>query len=156
MKKSSVLIFIGFIASFCFSYGQHRIKNLADLNGYNAIPKETVYIHHNDSFLLAGEYLYYKLYCLNAENNRPSDVSKIAYVELVGKDKQPIFKHKIKLRSGLGQGDFFIPTTIPSGNYKLIGYTQWMRNIGQKHFFISDITIVNPYRELQTPIQSIR
>ncbi|MFK5972968.1 MAG: hypothetical protein QM485_06770, partial [Flavobacteriaceae bacterium] len=153
MKKSSVLFYLGFIGFLYFGYGQYQIKNLEELNGYNAIPEETVYIHYNDGFFLAGEYLYYKLYCLNAENTAPSTVSKVAYVELVSKNKQPIFKHKIRLKSGLGQGDFFIPTTTPSGNYKLIGYTQWMRNADQGLFFQSNITIVNPYQELQEPLQ---
>src|SRR5690606_2043815 len=39
--------------------------------------------------------------------------------------------------------DFFIPTTLPSGNYKLLAYTQWMRN--QQELFAADLVVLNPY-----------
>ena len=109
------------------------------------IPQEKIFVHLNSSILFSGEYLLYNIYCLNADTNRSSSLSKIAYVELIGSDKNIVIKHKIRLDQGIGNGDFFIPPTIVSGNYKLIAYTQWMRNIGESHFFQSDITIINPF-----------
>ncbi len=121
---------------------------------YSDIPQESIFVHFNTSLLLTGEYLYYKIYCLNNEEGRLSDLSKIAYVELVGKDGKPIFKHKILLDDGQGQGDFFIPTAVPSGNYKLLAFTNWMRNKKNEQFFQSDITIVNPYQANQSSVRS--
>ncbi len=119
----------------------------------DAIPGEQVFIHFNTSLLFSGEYLYYKVYCMTAENPLPSPISKIAYVELVGKDGTTLFKHKIVLDEGTGQGDFFVPTSVPSGNYKILGYTQWMKNAGSSNFFQNTITIINPYRGEQ-PVTS--
>ena len=128
-----------------FSYAQHILKDAEDVSWYMSIPQEKVFLHHNTSLLLTGEYLYYKLYCFNANTNKLSEISKMGYVELISENGTSIFKHKIKLINGLGQGDYFVPTSIPSGNYKLLAYTQWMRN-GEKHnFFSSDISIVNPF-----------
>jgi hypothetical protein len=85
-------------------------------------------------------------------------MSKIAYVELVGKSADPIFKHKIVLENGMGSGDFFIPTSVPSGAYKLLAYTRWMQNGPISDFFQGELTVVNPYQvelgELQ-PISSV-
>ena len=113
-------------------------------------PREKIFVHYNSSLLFAGEYLYYKLYNLNSETGDLSNISKVAYVELIGKDGETVFKHKILLENGRGQGDFFIPTTVPSGNYKLLGYTNWMRNNGT--FFAGDLAIINPYRGDQSAI----
>ncbi len=110
-----------------------------------AIPKEEVYIQTPTSFLLAGEYLYYKLYCINSETTKLSNISKVGYVALISKDREPIFNHKIKLIKGVGFGGFFINTTVPSGNYKIIAYTQWMKNSAKNIFYQNDITIVNPF-----------
>jgi hypothetical protein len=132
-------------------YGQTKIDDDAFANS-KTFPQEKIFVHQNTSFLLTGEFLYYKIYCLNTKSNNLSHISKIAYVELVGTDKKPVFKHKIKLESGLGQGDFFITTSIPSGNYKLIAYTQWMKNRKKNTFFQSDILIVNPFQENQDKI----
>ncbi|MGX1929618.1 hypothetical protein [Flagellimonas sp. 2504JD4-2] len=144
------LICIGIANSVC---AQHQIKDSNELEGYRSIPQEHVYMHINDTFLLSGEYLYYKLYCLEASSRAPSAISKIAYIELVGSDGEVIFKHKIKLNGGQGQGEFFVPPSTPSGSYKLIGYTRWMLNMGQEAFFNTDITIVNPYKELDVSMR---
>jgi len=147
MKKLFIPIFIVILGPL-LSHGQHQIKNLEELNGFNAIPKETAFVHYNDNLLLSGEYLYYKIYCLKAEDRTPSKISKIGYVELVGENGESIFKHKIRLTEGVGQGDFFIPVNVISGHYKLTGYTQWMLNAGEETIFVDDVIIINPYQEL--------
>ncbi len=111
------------------------------------ISQERIFVHHNTSFLVTGEYLYYKVYCLNNETNNLSKFSKIAYVELINSEKKQVFKHKIQLQYGMGQGDFFVPASLPSGNYKLIAYTQWMRNMDLANFYQNDISIINPFQE---------
>jgi hypothetical protein len=44
---------------------------------------------------------------------------------------------------------------MPSGNYKLIAYTQWMKNAGHEQLFKDDIAIINPYRSDQEAILAI-
>ncbi len=135
---------------------QHQsvLKTNEDVAGYYKIPQEEVFIHYNTSLLFAGEYLYYKLYCINADSRLLSDISKIAYVSLIDEKGQRIFEHKIALENGVGQGDFFVPVTIPSGNYKLVGYTQWMLNVEGTYFFHGDVSIINPYQSDQKEIVS--
>ena len=126
--------------------GQVILKNDDIRNAYDRIPIENIFIHQNTSLLIAGERLYYKIYCIDPELKKLSSLSKIAYVELVGENNHQVFKHKIKLTSGLGYGDFFIPTSVPSGNYKILGYTEWMKNFGKEVIFQSDLCIINPYQ----------
>lgn len=123
----------------------------SDMN-FNEIPQENLFIHYNTTFLLSGEYLYYEIYCRNAKTHGASGISKIAYVELVGENGKSVFRHKLFLEQGRGQGDFFVPVSVKSGNYKLVGYTQWMKNRGIDHFFQGDISIVNPYLSDQTAL----
>ncbi|OGS72122.1 MAG: hypothetical protein A3F91_02940 [Flavobacteria bacterium RIFCSPLOWO2_12_FULL_35_11] len=151
MKKIVFFTIIFLLIKSYSSYSQIILKN-DDITAYKNIPQEKIFVHHNTTFLLTGEYLYYKVYCMNANTNNLSDLSKIAYVELVGTDKISVFKHKLKLNNGLGQGDFLIPIKIPSGNYKLVAYTQWMKNSEHNQFFQSDISIINPFQENQSSI----
>jgi hypothetical protein len=116
-------------------------------NKFNRIHNEKMFIHYNSNFLLTGESFNYKTYILNSSTNLTSDLSKVAYVELIGEGNQPVFKHKIKLVNGQGSGDFLLTSTIKSGNYKLVGYTLWMKNQKQKSFFIENITIINPFED---------
>ena len=107
---------------------------------------ETVFIHANATTFVSGESLLYKIYCLKSSDKTPSIISKIAYIELVDSDKNSVFKTKVALENSYGQGDYFIPTNLKTGNYKLIGYTDWMLNKSTADFFQIDITIINPFK----------
>jgi len=150
MKKIKIIVFL--IVTFSVQTIYSQKDNNSFIDAYNFTPKENIFLHYNTSLLFAGEYLYYKVYCNNITLNQLSDLSKVAYVELINEDKQQVFRHKINLKNGLGQGDFFISTTIPSGNYKIIAYTQWMKNGGRNYFFQADISVINPYLANQNSI----
>ena len=113
---------------------------------YKNIPQEGVYLHQNNTLLFAGERLYFKVYCLNLDSYELSNLSKIAYVSLIDDGLQPVFQQKIKLHEGTGYGDFSIPADVPTGSYKLIGYTAWMLSRPENQFFEADLVIINPYR----------
>jgi hypothetical protein len=117
---------------------------------------ETVFIHASSANLLPGETLQYKLYCLDPENKSPSAVSKIAYVELIGNDLNSISTQKLYLENGAAQGEFFMPTSLKSGNYKLIGYTKHMMNASRANFFSLDISVVNPFQPFEGKTDSLQ
>lgn len=142
MRRSLYTYLLLVFVSVGFVFGQSSADSDMTLN---EIPRENLFIHYNTTFLLSGEYLYYEIYCRNAKTNSASAISKMAYVELVGENGKSVFRHKVFLDEGIGQGDFFVPVSVKSGNYKLVGYTQWMKNSGVDHFFQGDISIVNPY-----------
>lgn len=141
MKKTLYILLLIFTVKFV--HGQPASEEFL-------MPEERIYLHQNTTLLMSGEYLYYKLYCLNSETGSLSDMSKVAYVELVGKDGQAVFSHKVRLTNGSGEGDFFVPTTVPSGNYKLVAFTQWMRNGQVEDFFQNDVVVINPFQNNQS------
>lgn len=152
MRKVLTTVIVLFV-TFCASVDAQSSGNNNLLRSDLVAPdRENIYVHHNASLFFTGEYLYYKVYAINGTKRTLSRLSKIAYVELIGEDEKSVFKHKIALNLSQGQGDFFIPNSVPSGNYKLIAYTQRMKNIGTASFFQADISIVNPYRGNQSSI----
>ncbi|KAF2339898.1 hypothetical protein [Flavobacterium tistrianum] len=128
------------------------------LQNKNSIPdtaaQETIFIHSNTTTFLTGETLYFKLYCLNPLNNKISAISKIAYVELIDSEKKSLQKNKIYLDKGIGTGDYFIPTTLKTGNYKVVAYTKWMLNNVHSQKYEIDIFIINPF-QTQEPNDNI-
>ena len=97
--------------------------------------QETIYLHINTSQVFAGETIYFKAYCMDYLNLEFSDLSKVAYVELINKDHQAVLRTKISLEGGQGHGEFFVPSGIETGVYQLIAYTKWMQNFGLESFF---------------------
>ncbi|KAG1648089.1 hypothetical protein GQR58_030102 [Nymphon striatum] len=84
---------------------------LGQYDRFKVLPSEKVYVSTNTNVLLTGEYLFYKVYCLDDKTKQPSETSKIAYVELISEDLEVVFSEKIRLEKSQGQGDFFVPTT---------------------------------------------
>lgn len=149
-KKFIIILIVTFSNTSLFA--QVTLKNSSDLTGYNTIPQEKIFVHFNTSLLFTGEYMYYSIYCFNERTNDLSNLSKIAYIELVSESKEVVIKQKIRLKNGLGQGDFFLPTSVASGNYKLVCYTNWMKNAGKSYYYNSDISIINPFQGNQKSI----
>lgn len=104
---------------------------------------EKIFAHTDKTFYIAGEIIWFKLYTVDAGFNRPLDLSKVAYVELLDAVNKPMLQAKVALQNADGNGSFFIPLNISSGNYKFRAYTNWMKNEGEDHFFEKMITIVN-------------
>jgi hypothetical protein len=109
------------------------------INNYN----EKVFVHTDKTFYLAGENIWFKLYCVDENFHKPSDVSKVAYVEIINAANKPVLQAKISLDNGSGNGSFIIPSYISSGNYVLRAYTKWMENFTADYFFQKPVTIIN-------------
>lgn len=139
MKKTLLLLSV-----FVFNlsvFGQVAIIDLNDSISF--LGKEKTILQTNTNVVLTGEYLFYKLFTI--ENNSLSTISKIGYVELINANKEIVLNHKIKLKNGVGYSEFFIPSKILSGTYKLVGYTNFSKNNKVESFFIKDVFIINPY-----------
>ena len=86
-------------------------------------PRERVYISTDKEVYVAGDAVWLSAWCLDAGNGRLSDFSKIAYVELHSPTGM-VQTAKVALEGGRGAGRLTLPTTLPTGNYRLFAYTR--------------------------------
>ena len=149
LKKTLLLILL--LNCKLVSFAQNNALSNSDVTILKSNP-EKLFLHCNTTTFVTGETLYYKLYSLNPLKISATTVSKIAYVELVSEDNKIIFLQKLFLENGMGQGDFFVPSTLKTGNYKLVAYTNWMLNKSETELFQINISIINPY---QTPEKTV-
>jgi len=105
--------------------------------------RERIYLQTDKHLYLAGEPILIKLVTTDTELV-PTAFSRIAYVELV-RDSIAELQIMVELRNGVGTGQMILPANIPSGYYRLIAYTQFMRNEGSRVFFERNIAILNPF-----------
>lgn len=124
----------------CMSNAQDNIPKAFEF------PREELYLHLNTNHVFSGETLYYKIY--TTTKNLLSEYSKIAYLRLISPEKKTIIEQKIRLSKGQGYSDFLVSTTIPTGNYKLIAYTKLGLKQSVNNIFAADISILNPYVQL--------
>ncbi|HEX4851801.1 MAG TPA: hypothetical protein VFV08_13385, partial [Puia sp.] len=113
--------------------------------------QEKIYVHVDKSFYVPGEIIWFKVYCVDGYANKPLNLSKVAYVEVLSSDQKPLLQAKIDMKNGSGNGSFLIPYTANSGNYQFRAYTSWMKNYPPEFFFEKTISIVNPSKRPDWP-----
>lgn len=111
--------------------------------------QEKLFVHTDKDFYLAGETLWFKVYCLDGTIHKPSFLSKVAYVEVLDQVNKPVLQAKIELTEGEGDGSLSLPLTLSSGHFKLRCYTKWMENFNTDYFFEKPITIVNSFKNIE-------
>ncbi len=113
---------------------------------------EKLFVHTDRQFYVSGETLWFKIYEVDGSLHKPLDLSNVVYLEVMDKDQKPVLQSKVALKESRGNGSLFLPASLPSGNYTVRAYTQWMRNFSPDYFFYQAITIVNPFRRLGLPL----
>jgi len=111
--------------------------------------REKTFMHTDRSAYLTGETVWFNVYCIEGDNNKPSNLSKLAYVEIQGNVPANTLHAKIVMDNGNGQGYLNIPSYIPSGNYRIRAWTNWMRNFSAGGAFQGTLTIINPGKKAE-------
>lgn len=114
-------------------------------SAFDVFPEEEIFINTNTQLFVSGETLFYNINCFEKNSDSLSSISKIAYILLINDSKSVVFKHKVILNNGLAFGDYYIPSNLKTGNYKLVTYTNWMKNNHESPFSQTDIYIINPF-----------
>ncbi|RNI27961.1 hypothetical protein EFA69_17905 [Rufibacter immobilis] len=108
---------------------------------------EKLFLHTDQEYYLAGETLWFKVYYVEGTTHRPLALSKIAYVEVLDRNKQPVLQAKVGLTGGMGKGALELPLSLGSDHYTIRAYTLWMKNFSPDFFFEKKITLVNTIYE---------
>lgn len=118
-------------------------------------PREKIYVHTDKQLYLAGEILWFKIYDVDGDTNKPSALSKVAYTEILDQNNDPVLQAKIALNNGSGSGSFYLPVSVNTSNYRLRVYTSWMKNFSADNYFQKTISIVNPLKSPEKPNKPI-
>lgn len=113
--------------------------------------QEKVYLHTDRSAYLAGETMWFKAYLVEAARHYPSNLSKVLYIEVLNQEQVPMLQTKLAISQGTGNGFLEVPPNLPSGNYVLRAYTNWMKNAGAAFFYEKPISVINTFRPFQVP-----
>jgi hypothetical protein len=122
-----------------------EVQNSFNLYKQNSL-QEKIFVHTDKSVYLPGEIIWFKVYCVDGNDNKPLNLSKVVYVDLVDNSQSSIIQAKILLKNGIGDGSLYVPVTVTNGNYKFRAYTNWMKNFSPDFYFEKAITLVNPLR----------
>ncbi|MFY0686339.1 MAG: hypothetical protein JXQ90_04190 [Cyclobacteriaceae bacterium] len=138
-----------FVLIFCLTHVD--AQNLAPdfysdaFNRYQkSVVKEEIRLVVNNTELLVGEDLKFAAYNLAVNQNEISELSSTGHVKLVDMSGKTIWSTVLHFKDGRAAGEYFVSSLLPTGNYFLIGYTNWMLN--ENDFSMVPLSIVNPFQ----------
>ncbi len=109
---------------------QQYLKNIHAFN--QAYPQEKVYLHLDNRSYFIGDTIWFKAYVVNATTLRPTDVSRVLYVELLNDKGVEMETKKLRIENGQCYGEFALKDSYYTGYYELRAYTRNMMNFGNE------------------------
>ncbi len=128
-----------------FSQVLPGIQNSFNRYNLNSL-QEKLFVHTDKSAYSAGELIWFKIYSVDGTDNRPLDISKVAYIEILDNNQNAVIQAKIAMKNGTGTGSVYLPVTLTSGNFLLRAYTSWMKNFSPDYYFHKKLIIINPLK----------
>lgn len=111
-------------------FGQNRepeiLQLFKDYKYYNT--EEFAYLKPDKQIFYSGESLEFDVVILN-QYFSISELSRIVHVDLIHKSQDHTLKYVFRLNKGKTSGKINLPQDIPTGNYQMVAYTHFMRNL---------------------------
>ena len=144
--KFTKILFLFFCLSFSSAYAQQdsltlnniltKTKRLSDEQ-----PLEKVYLHFDKPYYAVADTVWFKAY-VTTQNNLPSPLSKIVYVEMYNATDSLVQTVKLPVKNSVAYGNMPLPmNAYKQGNYYVRAYTLWMLNFDSDYFFSKNILI---------------
>ena len=104
--------------------------------------QEKVFVHTDNQCYFVGDTLWYKAYVVRADNLKPTDMSRLLYVELLSPDGMLVERQTVIVSpTGFTCGQFALTDSLYSGYYELRAYTRWNLNFNvRKHYYRKEET----------------
>ncbi len=123
-------------------YAQKQASALCDSVALRAVQvgmvlvPERVYMQFDNSTYFLGETIWFKAYVTSGNDNRPTDISRVLYVELVAPEGYVVKTEKYKIDdAGVCVGEFYMDPLYLSGYFEIRAYTRYMLNWGPSAVF---------------------
>ena len=148
--RITILLLVGFL-SVCSVSAQEReddfkqVLNLMNnvILSQNTYPQEKAYMHFDNTGYFEGERMYFKCYVIRSDTGKPSNLSRVLYVDLVHPTGGVVKRRKLFLNSGVAYGDILLDSIFTTGFFEVRAYTRYMLNFGDAACFSRVFPIFN-------------
>lgn len=105
----------------------------------------TIYVQTDKEFYLTGEIIWFRVFLLSVQGMHGAGCD-MAYIDVVNDKGMPVMQARIETGVSVSNGgSFWIANELPTGIYRLYGYTDALKSDGEDAFFQKEIMIFNPF-----------
>lgn len=138
IQKLKLLFFIGILSSSIQLKGNSNITD-------SIIVSERIFLHIDRKIYIAGEDLLFSFYLLDTQSYELSKGTEVGYVVVQNENSDVIGQSQVKVENGIASGAIYLTDTLKTGYYHVIAYTNFMRNLPDSNFFVSQILVANRF-----------
>ncbi|MDA3880190.1 MAG: hypothetical protein PF436_07380 [Prolixibacteraceae bacterium] len=142
IKPKLLVVFILFISS-----AQAQLNDIVKCYSiYQSVyHNEKIFVQTDRPAYVADEEMWFSAFITDVLSQKLNTTERVMYVELVTPFGQTCHKQLCKIEDGRGHGNFTIDSDLQPGNYHLVAYTNWMRNMGCGFYFTKPIRIIQAH-----------
>ena len=152
LKKATLLLTILMYSLGLRAQLVQEVQNSFSLYKQTAL-QEKIFVHTDKTVYLPGEIIWFKIYCVDGNDNKPLNLSKVVYADILDNNNNAVIQAKVAMKDGSGNGSLYIPVTVVSGNYTFRAYTSWMKNFSPDYYFQKPIVFINPLRSPEPAVK---
>ncbi len=138
----NIVLFCALTFSFCYGARAQSYHVVEKLKSYfSTYDPERAYLQFDKPYYAAGDTIFFKAYVTEGGYHKLSGLSGVLHVDLINTENKIDQSIILWLNDGVCWGDFVLPESSPTGNYRIRAYTQWMLNLGELDFFDQPIPV---------------
>ena len=142
MKNNFLTIIILFsIQLFSQNLSKHKIDET--LVNYFKLDRENIFLHLNKSVYLTNETIWFKGYIIEKKESKLNYETTNVYVSIIDENNLEISNQLFYASNGVILGQIKINESLPSGNYYIHVYTNYMNNFKENESTIQPLKIIN-------------
>jgi hypothetical protein len=141
--KKYFLITILLLSIQSFSQNLNKSKIDETLINYFKLDRENIFLHLNKSNYLTNETIWFKGYIIEKKESKLNFETTNVYVSLLDENGLEISNHLFYASNGIVLGQIKINESLPSGNYYIHVYTNYMNNFKENESTIQPLKIIN-------------
>ena len=126
-----LILWVFFLVPIFSMYAQDNFTSLLieKMKAYNTeYPREKAYLQLDKYYYVGGESLWLKAYIVEAASLKPTYISSVLHVDLIGPRDTLITEVLFPIEGGEVIGEITLPRSLKRGVYRIRAYTNWMRN----------------------------
>jgi hypothetical protein len=131
------------------AFGQQDQLNafIRQINDWQkALPAVKLHLFFHQPQYAPGDTAYFRAALVAASQSLPLKGSQVAALDLVNAAGDVILHQEFRIRDGWSGNQIIIPADVDPGLYRVVAYTDWMRNFGAHTFFQGDLPIAGPHQ----------
>ena len=144
LKLKFLLLFIVTIVGKAYPQNNFPKQALYQLNQYLlGNIQEKLYVQTNSNLYVPGDTIWFKANLVNAINHKPVGVENLFYVDLISPENKLVAHQLFSWENGFSDGSIILDQKLTAGQYKLLAYTNYMRNFDSDFLFQKLLTVAS-------------